>query len=128
MMGPPLFCRTQDTLYQALELMRIQTDSPPLRQRGWLLAGRGGPGLSGYRGTSLPLLQQVRAEPEVRSGVENSLTDQLRIREVMTPEIYAQRTTISLQTVMEGLSAFRFGALLIQALDGSPAGWYPRPI
>ncbi len=24
MMGPPLFCRTQDTLYQALELMRIK--------------------------------------------------------------------------------------------------------
>jgi CBS domain-containing protein len=46
----------------------------------------------------------------------------LRIREVMTPEIYAHQENDSLQTVMEGLAAYRFGAVLIKTTAGLPAG------
>ena len=39
----------------------------------------------------------------------------------MTAEIYAHQENDSLQTVMEGLAAYRFGAVLIKTSD-RPAG------
>ena len=40
----------------------------------------------------------------------------------MTTEIYAHQEDDSLQTVMEGLAAYRFGAVLIRTAAGLPAG------
>jgi CBS domain-containing protein len=40
----------------------------------------------------------------------------------MTREIYAHREDDNLQTVMEGLAAYRFGAVLIKTAAGRPAG------
>ena len=57
-----------------------------------------------------------------RAGSGKPLPDQLRIREVMTTEIYTCQEHESLQKVMEGLSAYRFGAVLIKATTGLPAG------
>jgi CBS domain-containing protein len=40
----------------------------------------------------------------------------------MTSEIYAHQEDDSLQTVMEGLAAYRFGAVLIKTAAGRPTG------
>ena len=40
----------------------------------------------------------------------------------MTPEVYALKQEDSLQAVMEGLAAYRFGAVLITDATGLPAG------
>ena len=40
----------------------------------------------------------------------------------MTAEIYAHQENDSLKTVMEGLAAYRFGAVLIKTATGLPAG------
>ena len=40
----------------------------------------------------------------------------------MTAEIYAHQETDSLEMVMEGLAAHRFGAVLIKSWNGLPAG------
>ena len=50
------------------------------------------------------------------------MPDQLRVREVMTAEIYAHLEDDSLMTVMEGLAARRFGAVLIQTATLEPLG------
>jgi len=50
------------------------------------------------------------------------MPDRFQIREVMTPSIYAHQESDSLQTVMEGLAAYRFGAVLITSVDGVPLG------
>ena len=73
MMGPPLFCRAQDTLDLALDYHAGQQGAPSLRQGGWRQPGGGRPGLSGYRGSTLPVLQQMREEPEVEARCGQAL-------------------------------------------------------
>jgi CBS domain-containing protein len=122
MMGPPLFCKPQDTLDFALDVMRAQKvhrlyvreDSAP--QAVGVLAYPDIVGLL-YRYCN-------RCERSLRTKVGSGkpLPDQLRVREVMTAEIYAHQPEDSLQQVMEGLAAYRFGAVLIKAATGLPAG------
>ena len=58
----------------------------------------------------------------MRPGAANSRPDHFLIREVMTAEIYAHQENDSLRAVMEGLAAYRFGAVLIKTAAGRPAG------
>ena len=46
----------------------------------------------------------------------------------MTPEIYAHRENDSLQTVMEGLAAYRFGAVSSRPRPAARREWFPKPI
>jgi CBS domain-containing protein len=57
-----------------------------------------------------------------RKSGSGPLPDRFRIREVMTPEIYGRREDDSLQQVMEGLAAHRFGAVLIRDGKGAAVG------
>jgi CBS domain-containing protein len=122
MMGPPLFCRAADTLDLALDLMRTHRihrlyvrDNGPNQVAGVLAY----PDIVGllYR-----YCNKCERSLRARSGSAQPMTDHLRLREVMTPEIFAHQEDDSLQTVMEGLAAYRFGAMLIKTTAGSPAG------
>ncbi|MCX5891443.1 MAG: CBS domain-containing protein, partial [Deltaproteobacteria bacterium] len=122
MMGPPLFCGVQDTLDQALDTMRtkrvhrLYVRENSFRQAAGVLAYPDIVGLL-YR-----YCNRCERSLRSRSGPEKSISDQWRIREVMTAEIYAHQENDSLQTVMEGLAAYRFGAVLIKTSNGRPAG------
>lgn len=122
MMGPPLFCGAQETLDQALDVMRTnrvhrlyvrEADSKTVT------------GVLAYPDIVGLLYRYCnRCEHSLRSkSVWNqTLPDQLRIREVMTGEIYAHQEDDSLWTVMEGLATHRFGAVLIKTATGLPLG------
>ena len=121
MVGPPLFCRAEETLDAALDTMRankvhrlyIRGEDPS--QVAGVLAY---PDIVGmlYR-YCLNCQKSLRR----KSGSE-ALPDGFRVREVMTPEIYAHRDEDSLQQVMEGLAAYRFGAVLIRDGEGEAVG------
>ena len=119
MVGPPLFCHLDDSLDAALDQMRTQKIHR-LYVREEAPTGRGRPGLSGYRGFTLPLLPPVRTKP----AAENRMTRSAfwptgsSLREVMTPGVFARGADDSLLQVMEGLAAHKFGALLITGAEG----------
>jgi CBS domain-containing protein len=58
----------------------------------------------------------------VKTPLHETLPDRFRVREVMTPEIYGRREDDSLHQIMEGLAAYRFGAVLIRDGEGHPVG------
>lgn len=122
MMGPPLFCGAQDTLDQALDTMRtnrvhrLYVRENSSRQAAGVLAYPDIVGLL-YR-----YCNKCERSLRSRSDPEKPLADQWRIREVMTAEIYAHQENDSLRTVMEGLAAYLFGAVLIKSAAGLPAG------
>jgi len=122
MVGPPLFCRAQDTLDFALDTMRankvhrLYVRGDGAHQAMGVLAYPDIVGLL-YR-----YCNRCERSLRLRPGAGNSLLDHFLIREVMTPEIYAHRENDSLQAVMEGLAAYRFGAVLIQTAAGRPVG------
>jgi CBS domain-containing protein len=124
MMGPPQFCHWQDSLDAALDTMRSQkihrlyvTCEAPRKALGVLAY----PDIVGllYRFCN-------KCEKSIlKRGATTSdqvLTDRYKMREVMTPAIYAHSVADSLQTVMEGLAAQRFGATLIRDQEGMPVG------
>lgn len=121
MAGPPLFCGAEETLDAALDTMR--------RHRVHRLYVRGeGPtqaaGVLAYPdivGMLYRYCLNCQKSLRRKSGTE-SLPDGFRVREVMTPEIYARREEDSLQQVMEGLAAYRLGAVLIRDGQGAPVG------
>jgi len=122
MVGPPLFCQPQDSLYAALDTMRthkvhrlyVQGDAP--FQALGVLAYPDIVGLL-YRYCN-------RCERRVRlaSRAAEPPPDPFLVREVMTAEIHARQEHDSLQEVMEGLAAYRFGAVLIQNAAALPVG------
>jgi signal-transduction protein with cAMP-binding, CBS, and nucleotidyltransferase domain len=122
MMGPPLFCQPQDTLDFALDVMRTQkVHRLYVREDGAPRAV----GVLAYPDIVGLLYRYChRCERSLRTlaAPGKTLPDQLRLREVMTAEIYAHQEEDSLQEVMEGLAAYRFGAVLIKAATGLPAG------
>ncbi|MFI5354519.1 MAG: cyclic nucleotide-binding/CBS domain-containing protein [Desulfobaccales bacterium] len=122
MMGPPLFCRAQDTLDLALDTMRTnRIHRLYVRENG----SRQAAGVLAYPdivGLLYRYCNKCERSWRSRSGPEKPLPDQWRIREVMTAEIYAHQENDSLQTVMEGLATYRFGAVLIKTSTGLPAG------
>ncbi|MDD2901915.1 MAG: CBS domain-containing protein [Syntrophales bacterium] len=121
MVGPPLFCRAEETLDAALNTMRSH------RVHRLYVAGEA-PGLA----------VGVLAYPDIvgllyryclncqkslrRKSGSASLPDRFRVREVMTPGIYGHQEDDSLHQVMEGLAAYRLGAVLIRDSEGLPLG------
>lgn len=122
MMGPPLFCRVEDTLDQALDLMRTKRVHRLYVSENGSWQAVGVLAFPDIVGLLYRCCNKCEHSLRLRGCEGKPLLDQLQTREVMTTEIYAQRENDSLQTVMEALAAYRFGALLIQTPDGSPAG------
>ena len=122
MVGPPLFCRAQDTLDFALDTMRGH------KVHRLYVRGAGSNralGVLAYPdivGLLYRYCNRCERSLRLRPGAESPLADHFLIREVMTAEIYAHQENDSLQTVMEGLAAYRFGAVLIRTAAGRPVG------
>lgn len=121
MVGPPLFCRAPETLDKALDTMRrhqvhrlyVEGDRP-----GQAVGVLAYPDIVGilYR-------YCINCQKSLRlKGGAASLPDRFRVREVMTPGIHDCREDDTLQQVMEGLAAFRLGAVLIRDTEGVPQG------
>jgi len=123
MNGPPLFCRPETSLSRALEIMRTKAV-----YRLFVREDENGPveGLLAYPDI-VGLLYRVcrnceislhrRRAPHAFDGVAR-----YRVREVMTPDVRALDEEAPLYTVMETLSAYRFGALLVIDGAGMPRG------
>jgi CBS domain-containing protein len=124
MMFPPLFCHEGDPLESALETMRsrrvyrlyvLEKDSD--RVTGVLAY----PDIVGllYRFCYTCDKSIVNRRRDVKN--EDSAT-RLRIRDVMTPSVTSYADDTSLSDIMEGLSAYRFGAVLITDGQNRPCG------
>jgi len=122
MTGPPLFCGPDETLDAALEVMRshrvhrlyVESHEP-----GLAVGVLAYPDIVGllYRFCS-----KCDKKISLTSHQDEVGLDQFRVREVMTPQIQAFAGADSLATVMAGLAASRFGAVLIQDAHGPPLG------
>jgi CBS domain-containing protein len=124
MVGPPQFCRPQDSLDMALDQMRENrihrlyvTSGDPENLTGILAF----PDIVGmlYRychRCDRSLLQR-------RGEADNSQwRDQFYVREVMTPSVAYFSQSDSLWDVMGGLAAYKFGAVPIIDVAGLPVG------
>jgi CBS domain-containing protein len=123
MNAPPLFCRTDDSLDKALSRMRsssiyrIYVLAPDTGNVMGVLAYPDIVGLL-YRYCHVceySHLGKKRKQPEAS-------VVRYRVRDVMTQPVRSFSQTASLIQVMEGLSAFRFGAVLITNSQNEPAG------
>jgi signal-transduction protein with cAMP-binding, CBS, and nucleotidyltransferase domain len=124
MVGPPLFCRQEDSLDDALDIMRAQrihrlyvNDEDPWRAVGVLAY----PDIVGLlyrfcRRCDRSILKQKADQ------TEGDLAGHLTVREVMTPGVESISEDASLQDVMAGLAANRLAAVLIRGADGHPVG------
>ena len=122
MVAPPLFCQADDSLEKALETMRtnrvhrLYVLDPGEEEAVGVLAY---PDIVGmlYR-----LCHKCdRSLTRIRRH-EDGGSDRFRVAEVMSPSAFSACEEDSLATVMEGLSAHRFGAALIRDRDGFPTG------
>lgn len=124
MIGPPLFCRVDDSLESALESMRTNRI-----HRLFVLGDESDQavGVLAYPDI-VGLLYRYCHQCErsiIRSrGPDSDLSfaDRFRVSEVMTPSVHAQRENETLLEVMESLSAHRLGAVLIKGGNDLPVG------
>ncbi len=122
MMRPPLFCQAQDTLDFALDYMRANHVHRLYVSKDGRHQAMGVLAYTDIVGLLYRYCNRCERSLRSRTWAGESLPDQWRIREVMTGEIYAHLEENSLQTVMEGLAAYRFGAVLIKTAAGLPRG------
>lgn len=124
MSSPPLFCREDDSLESALDRMRSE--------RVYRLYAHGDDpddvvGMLAYPDI-VGLLYRYCHKCEyslLRRGgrkLESTEVPRFLVKDVMTPKVEHFQERDSLTTVMEGLSAYRFGAMLITDGDGRPTG------
>lgn len=129
MSSPPLFCRQEASLESALELMRAhgvyrvyaQEESSP--SAAGVLAY---PDIVGIlyqycRECDHSLIgRRLASKPWEEKGTEDLL--RFKVREVMTTTVMSFHQEDSLAEIMEGLSAYRFGAVLITNGEKLPVG------
>lgn len=119
MISPPLFCRTDDPLEAALEQMRENGVYRLYVMEEDRLAGAlAYPDIVGllYR-----FCRECRYSRRRRKDGEEGPV-RYTVREVMTPQVKSYPREAPLVEIMEGLSAYRFGAVLIRDDAGRPAG------
>ena len=123
MNAPPLFCRSDDSLDTALNLMRSNSI-----YRIYVLAPDTGNvvGVLAYPDIVGLLYRYCHACEYSHLGRKKNQPEtpvvRYRVRDVMTQPVKSFSHTASLVQVMEGLSAFRFGAVLITDSQNEPAG------
>ncbi|MDD3580784.1 MAG: CBS domain-containing protein [Desulfobacca sp.] len=118
MVGPPLFCHPEDSLDAALETMRTHRV-----HRLYVLneAAQQAMGVLAYPDI-VGLLYRFCNKCNRSISKNQDLADRFQVREVMTPAVQAYGQDASLAEVMEGLAAYRFGAVLIKNLRDLPVG------
>jgi CBS domain-containing protein len=119
MISPPLFCRADDPLEAALEQMRENGVYRLYVMEEDRLAGAlAYPDIVGL------LYRFCRECRYSRGRKKRGDREPLRftVREVMTPSVSGYPREAPLVEIMEGLSAYRFGAVLIRDDAGRPAG------
>lgn len=119
MVGPPVFCQPQDPLESALDIMR---DSGVYR-----LYVRAEPqgeavGVLAYPDIVGLLYQYCHSCEYSRFNRRGKQRPRLTVREVMTPSVTGFQDSDSLLAIMEGLSQYRFGAVLMRDSAGKPVG------
>jgi CBS domain-containing protein len=124
MVGPPLFCRQEDSLDAALDTMRTQRihrlyvhGEDPWRAEGVLAY----PDIVGLlyrfcRRCDRSILKKKAGPSEGDQALH------LTVREVMTPGVESIQADRSLLDVMAGLAANRLAAVLIVGTEGFPVG------
>lgn len=122
MVAPPLFCLADDSIEKALDTMRNHRV-----HRLYVLDAEDGEtvGVLAYPDIVGMLyrlchrcdrsLNRLRKSGEVPS-------DRFRVAEVMSPSALSASEEDSIATIIEGLSAYRLGAILIRDRSGVPAG------
>ncbi len=124
MVSPPLFCRSGDSLETALEQMRtsgVYRLYVAGNESGDLVGALAYPDIVG-------MLYQYCHQCEyshlktTRQGNKDDSVGRFNVREVMTPSVKSIGTGETLNTVMEALSAFRFGAMLVTDENDQPRG------
>ena len=124
MVGPPLFCRMEDPLDRALDVMftnkvhRLYVLGDEPHRVDGILAYPDIVGLL-YRYCHRCKRSVGRSE---RARKADEVMEPLKVYEVMTPSVEANAENDTLLEVMEALSAHRFGAVLIRSEDDRPAG------
>lgn len=124
MVGPPLFCRPEDSLDEALDTMRrhrvhrLYVLGPESSRVVGVLAYPDIVGLL-YRFCRRCDRSVFRRAPSPSGAYPG---DHLTVREVMTPEVHSLDPEATLFEVMAALSAHRLAALLIRDPAGSPRG------
>ncbi|MFP3867833.1 MAG: cyclic nucleotide-binding/CBS domain-containing protein [Desulfobacteraceae bacterium] len=118
MVGPPLFCRPEDSLDMALETMRMHRVHRLYVSRQ---ASQPAIGVLAYPDI-VGLLYRFcnKCHRSIRQAQD--LADRFQVREVMTPAVQTYGADASLAQVMEGLAAYRFGAVLIKNKGDFPVG------
>ncbi|MEN6438415.1 MAG: CBS domain-containing protein [Syntrophobacter sp.] len=122
MSAPPTYCSADDTLDQALNIMRekrmhrlyVPGDSSAL-----------GTGVLSYPdivGLLYRFCHKCERNVQKQRGPGAADSDLLRVKEVMTMRVRMHDENNTLMQVMEDLSSHRFGALLITGKSGVPAG------
>lgn len=124
MVGPPLFCRRDDSLDAALDAMRhhrvhrlyVSGDTPtePIGVLAY-------PDIVGMLYRFCVKCERNLLKPQ-KDASRSVAIDRYRIREVMTPGVLGLRMAQSLLEVMEALSANRLGALLVTDAEDRAAG------
>ncbi|MGQ9920810.1 MAG: CBS domain-containing protein [Desulfobacca sp.] len=124
MVGPPRYCHPEDSLDTALDQMREFGI-----HRLYVTLGRDEPvcGVLAYPdivGMLYRLCHRCDKSLLHRGHPREVFfrSEQLLVREVMTPNIFALPPETSLWAVMGGLAAYKFGAVPIVAADGQPVG------
>lgn len=124
MVGPPLFCGEDDFLEESLDIMygsgihRLYVREP---DEGGVTGVLAYPDIVGllYR-----YCRNCKMSSYQRGGEMDfrEIMGQIRVKEVMGVSVKSHRESESLLEVMEGLSAHRFGAVLVRNDAGEPVG------
>ncbi|MBM4294357.1 MAG: CBS domain-containing protein [Deltaproteobacteria bacterium] len=122
MVGPPRFCRADDSLDAALDVMRAHRI-----HRLYVEEEQGGQaaGVLAYPDIVGLLYRYChRCDRSIlRSGKTGAdLAEHLTVREVMTPGVEAVAESAGLAQVMEALAAARLAAVLVRDETGLPVG------
>jgi CBS domain-containing protein len=124
MLSPPLFCKAGDSLETALEQMRT---SKVYRlyvaddQSGELVGALAYPDIVGLLYQYCNQCPYSRLNREKQAGNKEDLL-RFKVRELMTSGVKSLPMDATLTTLMEALSAYRFGAMLITDNNDRPAG------
>ncbi|MFW6373907.1 MAG: cyclic nucleotide-binding/CBS domain-containing protein [Thermodesulfobacteriota bacterium] len=122
MISPPLYCGPDDTLETALERMREHgvyrlfvraSDADPVE------------GILAYPdivGLLYKFCHECRYSKFNRRQGSAEERPRFTVKEVMTPSVQSYRESDTLTEIMEGLSAYRFGAVLIRDDRDRPTG------
>ncbi len=124
MVGPPLFCGEEDFLEDSLDIMYGSGIHRLYVRGGEENAVTGVLAYPDIVGLLYRYCRNCKMSSYRRGGEMDfrEVMGQIRVREVMGPSVKSHRESESLLEAMEGLSAHRFGAVLIRNDAEEPVG------